>query len=66
MYNYSINIDNMTDKKEWQKESKQKDGSSCPGCGLPNWQGLCPHCSGDQQRYEQKLVPPFQSSRSDN
>jgi hypothetical protein len=25
-----------------------KDGPSCPGCGLPNYEGLCPHCRGDQ------------------
>lgn len=21
-----------------------KDGASCPGCGLANYEGLCPHC----------------------
>jgi hypothetical protein len=39
-----------------------KDGPSCSGCGLPNYSGLCPHCRGDQQAYEDELVPPFQSS----
>lgn len=36
-----------------------KDGSSCPGCGLPNYEGLCPHCRGDRDDYEHELVPPF-------
>ena len=40
-----------------------KDGPSCPGCGLPNYEGLCPHCRGDQDAYERELVPPFESSR---
>lgn len=39
------------------------DGPSCPGCGLPNYSGLCPHCTGDQDRYESELVPPFESTR---
>jgi hypothetical protein len=42
----------------------QKDGASCPGCGLSNYEGLCPHCRGDQDAYERELVPPFQSSRT--
>jgi hypothetical protein len=41
-----------------------KDGVSCPGCGLPNYEGMCPHCRGDQEAYERELVPPFPSSRS--
>ena len=41
------------------------DGPSCPGCGLPNWSGLCPHCRGDQDEYERELVPPFPTSRPD-
>ena len=44
----------------------QKNGLYCPGCGLPNYQGLCPHCRGDQQAYEDELVPPFFTSRTDN
>ena len=40
-----------------------KDGPSCPGCGLANYEGLCPHCRGDQDAYERELVPPFSSSR---
>lgn len=39
-----------------------KDGPACPGCGLPNYEGLCPHCRGDQDAYEAELVPPFESS----
>ncbi len=39
-----------------------KDGPSCPGCGLPNYAGLCPHCLGDWAAYEEELVPPFESS----
>lgn len=37
------------DKK---KENKVTDGPSCQGCGLPNYQGLCPHCRGDQSEWE--------------
>ena len=39
-----------------------KDGPQCPGCGLSNYEGLCPYCSGDQVAYERELVPPFPSS----
>jgi hypothetical protein len=39
-----------------------KDGPSCPGCGLANYEGLCPHCRGDQAAYEHELVPPFETS----
>lgn len=39
-----------------------KDGPACPGCGLPNYEGMCPHCRGDQDAYERELVPPFESS----
>ena len=42
-----------------------KDGPSCPGCGLPNYEGLCPHCRGDQDAYERELVPPFPTSRDE-
>lgn len=42
-----------------------KDGHSCPGCGLANYEGLCPHCRGDQDAYERELVPPFPSSLPD-
>ena len=39
-----------------------KDGPSCPGCGLSNYEGMCPHCRGDQEAYERELVPPFPTS----
>ena len=38
-----------------------KDGSSCPGCGLANYEGMCPVCRGDPEAYEYELVPPFES-----
>ncbi len=37
----------------------KRDGKYCPGCGLPNYEGLCPHCCGDRDAYEYELVPPF-------
>lgn len=42
--------------------SPVKDGPACPDCGLPNYEGLCPHCRGDQDAYEAELVPPFPTS----
>lgn len=36
-----------------------EDGAQCPGCGLANYEGLCPHCRCDQRAYEDELVPPF-------
>ena len=38
------------------------EAESCPECGLANYEGLCPHCRGDQDAYEHELVPPFESS----
>jgi hypothetical protein len=38
------------------------EGPSCPGCGLANYEALCPHYRGDQGAYEYELVPPFESS----
>lgn len=38
-----------------------QDGASCPGCGLANYAGSCPHCRGDAEAYESELVPPFPS-----
>ena len=26
-----------------------KEGCYCPNCDLANWEGLCPHCSGDDR-----------------
>ena len=46
-------------------KNKQKDGESCRGCGLSNYQGFCPHCRGDQQAYERELVPPFPTTRQE-
>lgn len=42
-----------------------RDGPSCPGCGLPNYSGLCPVCRGDEAAYEAELVPPFPSLQED-
>ena len=39
-----------------------QDGPNCPGCGFPNYSGLCPHCRGSQADYERELVPPFLST----
>lgn len=36
-----------------------KDGPSCPGCGLPNYEGLCPVCRGDEAGYHEELEPSF-------
>lgn len=33
-----------------------KDGAACPGCGLPNYSGLCPVCRADGDAYEQELA----------
>ena len=35
------------------------DGDYCPGCGLPNYAGLCPYCSGNEQAYMDELYPYF-------
>lgn len=37
----------------------RQDGAACPGCGLPNYSGLCPVCSGDEAAYAQELEPHF-------
>lgn len=36
-----------------------RDGASCPGCGLPNYDGLCPVCRGDEQGYVDELQFAF-------
>jgi hypothetical protein len=33
------------------------DGPSCPGCGLPNYSGLCPVCRGDEQATRDEGLP---------
>lgn len=35
--------------------------SACPGCGLANCDGFCPHCRGDLAEYEERLAPVFGS-----
>ena len=40
-------------------ENKIKDGASCKGCGLPNYQGLCPVCRGDKDAYDRELKFAF-------
>ena len=52
----------MTINPDRSRDRGPKDGPSCPGCGLPNYQGMCPHCRGDQDAYERELVPLFESS----
>ena len=34
-----------------------EEGSYCDNCGLANWKGICPHCSGEGQEYEQEQEP---------
>lgn len=36
-----------------------EDGPSCPGCGLPNFSGLCPVCRGDEEAYRNELQFAF-------
>lgn len=33
--------------------------SACPGCGLANYEGLCPVCRGDESAYREELEPFF-------
>ncbi len=40
-------------------DNRVKDGSSCRGCGLPNYQGLCPVCRGDKEAYDRELKFAF-------
>lgn len=36
------------------------DGPACPGCGLPNYSGMCPVCLGDEQAaWNEKLPYPW-------
>jgi hypothetical protein len=40
--------------------SPVRDGTSCPGCGLPNYEGLCPVCRGDEEATRRENLPyPF-------
>ncbi len=34
-----------------------RDGPQCPGCGLPNYEGLCPVCRGDEQATRDEGLP---------
>jgi hypothetical protein len=34
-----------------------KDGPACPGCGLPNYEGLCPVCRGDEDAAKREGLP---------
>ena len=36
-----------------------RDGVGCPGCGLPNYEGMCPVCRGDDLAYMDELAPHF-------
>lgn len=43
-----------------------KDGPSCPGCGLPNYEGLCPVCRGDEAETRRQGLPyPFNDPEDD-
>ena len=37
--------------------SPVKNGPSCPGCGLTNYQGLCPVCRGDEAATRNEDLP---------
>lgn len=39
--------------------NRPKDGPSCRGCGLPNYEGLCPVCRGDYPAYVEELQSAF-------
>ena len=35
------------DDKWWGNEMGFKEGEYCPNCDFANWEGICPHCSGE-------------------
>lgn len=37
------------------QENQVKDGPACRVCGLPNYQGVCPHCRGDEDESRREL-----------
>lgn len=41
--------------------NRPKDESACRGCGLPNYEGVCPVCRGDHPAYVEELEPAFGS-----
>lgn len=44
---------------DWIVFAAVRGGESCPGCGLANYQGLCPVCRGDEAAYGDELEPHF-------
>jgi hypothetical protein len=44
---------------EPNRPNRPMDGPSCHGCGLPNYEGLCPVCRGDYPAYEEELAGAF-------
>ena len=48
----------MTEKRGWwEGEQRPMDGPSCPGCGLPNYSGLCGVCRGNEQEAVDQGLP---------
>lgn len=46
--------------------SPVQDGPSCPGCGLPNYYGLCGVCRGDEALARAEGLPyPFDERPAD-
>lgn len=44
-----------------------RDGPQCPGCGLPNYDGLCPVCRGDEQGTRDEGLPyPWGDQREED
>lgn len=42
-------------------DNRVKDGPSCRGCGLPNYEGFCPVCRGDhEEAVRNGMWPPGQ------
>ncbi|WCB94464.1 hypothetical protein DSM104299_03201 [Baekduia alba] len=38
-------------------DNRVMDGPACRGCGLPNYQGLCPVCRGDEAEAREENMP---------
>jgi hypothetical protein len=38
-------------------DNRVKDGPACRGCGLPNYEGLCPVCRGDEDAARREGMP---------
>jgi hypothetical protein len=44
-----------------------RDGPSCPGCGLPNYEGMCPVCRGDERATRDEGLPyPWDAPETDD